>query len=174
MQGQNPWWNLTRSVRVRLDHRERLYGHDCLSRINNASMPHVYRIRCELGRLTDTGFADGRTLERSYFQHVKQRHLASAMAAVAGAHRREIFRHLGVGPRSQAAYEVRKKSVLCYERVNNAMSFQWTVIYGISLWYEGRLREHTIRMLKSRFTRNSKWVIALQNFLNEKYQIPTM
>jgi len=76
------------------------------NRINNAKMPRTYRVRLELGRLTDTGFADGKTVERSFCKHVKEKDLAKALSAISGSHRKEALRHMGVNPRSQQAYEV--------------------------------------------------------------------
>ena len=60
--------------------------------LRNSSLPRTYRVVCEFGRASDTGWTEGKTLERStYAARLKGPILAKALAAIAGSHQREAF-----------------------------------------------------------------------------------
>ena len=46
----------------------------------------------EFGRATDTGFTDGKTLEKSWNPRLREGALAKALASIAGSHQREAFK----------------------------------------------------------------------------------
>lgn len=59
--------------------------------LSSSGFPSTFRLVAELGRSTDTGFVDGKTLEKSVNPHLSQPKLAKAMAAIASSHQKQAF-----------------------------------------------------------------------------------
>ncbi len=77
--------------------------------LSSARMAVTFRIRVELGRATDTGFVDGKTVVKSRNPYVKEKNLARVLALIQSSHQRQAFFHSKVSRQSQEAYELAVK-----------------------------------------------------------------
>ncbi len=59
--------------------------------VQTSSMPRTYRVLGEFGRATDSGWTDGKTLEKSQNLRLKPAQVAKALASIAGSHQKEAF-----------------------------------------------------------------------------------
>lgn len=54
----------------------------------------TYRVKGKLGEATDNCFKDGRVVERTTFQHVKQANLNKLLASMQAAHQKKMFEYV--------------------------------------------------------------------------------
>lgn len=65
-----------------------------------------YQLKCKLGQATDTGFANGKVVEKSTWKHIKQFHMDRMLSSIQAAHQKKMFEMCGVDMQSQLAYEL--------------------------------------------------------------------
>ena len=67
-------------------------------RLRAKKYPTTFRIMAELGKATDTGFLDGRTLQKSTYAHLKDRpqRFHSLLHSIQSCHQKEAFKYLKV------------------------------------------------------------------------------
>ena len=75
------------------------------------SVPAVYRVTFELGKRTDTLFADGKTIEKSTYKHLerKEGEVVNLLQRTQRNHQKMLFRHANAPLQSQTAYELAVK-----------------------------------------------------------------
>ena len=66
----------------------------------------TYRVRCHFGMATDSGFTDGKILEKVQNPHLKRHSLDKALANIQSFHQRAAFQAAKVDVTSQRAYEL--------------------------------------------------------------------
>ncbi|KAJ8947076.1 hypothetical protein NQ318_019971 [Aromia moschata] len=66
----------------------------------------AYRIKGTLGQATETGFSDGKVVERSTWKHVQPRNMDRLLSSMQAAHQKKMFEMCGVDMQSQLAYEL--------------------------------------------------------------------
>lgn len=65
-----------------------------------------YQIKCKLGQSTDTGFANGKVVEKSTWKYIRQFHMDRMLSSMQAAHQKKMFEMCGVDIQSQLAYEL--------------------------------------------------------------------
>ena len=91
------------------------------------SVPAVYRVTFELGKRTDTLFADGKTIEKSTYKHLerKETEVVNLLQRTQRNHQKMLFRHANVPLQSQAAYELAVKGTkAAFFGLKNSVLFQ--------------------------------------------------
>ena len=68
------------------------------NRLKSKKYPMTYRIHAELGKRTDTMFADGKILEKTTFSHLEKRpqRFNSLLHSIQSSHQKEAFKYLQV------------------------------------------------------------------------------
>ena len=68
------------------------------NRLKSKKYPVTYRIHAELGKRTDTMFADGKILEKTTFSHLEKRpqRFNSLLHSIQSSHQKEAFKYLQV------------------------------------------------------------------------------
>lgn len=74
-------------------------------RIRGVRLLRTYRIKAEIGKATDTGFIDGKVLEKSINPYLKRDTFISVLSAIQSSHQKAAFKRLNVSLQSQEAYE---------------------------------------------------------------------
>ena len=72
------------------------------------NIPSVYRVTFELGRRTDTLFADGKTIEKSTYKHLERKkdQVVGLFQRTQKNHQKLLFNHANVRIQTQAAYDL--------------------------------------------------------------------
>ncbi|VEN49202.1 unnamed protein product [Callosobruchus maculatus] len=92
----------------------------------------AYRIKGVFGQATDTGFKNGKVVERSTWRHIKPFHFDKILSAMQAAHQKKMFEMSGIDMQSQLAYELAAQGPI--RPINSKLP----IIYGIKcIDYEG-------------------------------------
>ncbi|XP_023024914.2 pseudouridylate synthase TRUB2, mitochondrial [Leptinotarsa decemlineata] len=85
----------------------------------------AYRIKGVFGLATDTGFKDGKVVERSTWKYIRQSHIDRLLSSMQAAHQKKMFESCGVNIQSQLAYDLAVKGPI--RPINSKIP----IIYGL-------------------------------------------
>lgn len=96
------------------------------NRLKSKKYPMTYRIHAELGKRTDTMFADGKILEKTTFSHLEKRpqRFNSLLHSIQSSHQKEAFKYLQVSLQSQEAYEIAAKGPVRPENLSDGLIYK--------------------------------------------------
>merc|ERR1719273_2222497 len=110
------------------------------NRLKSKKYPVTYRIHAELGKRTDTMFADGKILEKTTFFHLEKRpqRFNSLLHSIQSSHQKEAFKYLQVSLQSQEAYEIAAKGPVRPENLSDGLIYKLNCVSysppDITLW----------------------------------------
>ena len=98
--------------------------------LHESIMPKQYILSLILGKATDNSFSHGKVVEKSTFNHLRNRPqvLERTLAQIRSAHQRDAFKQAGVNLQSQEAYRLAVKGLV---KPTSSEHAGYTIVYGL-------------------------------------------